>query len=80
MLTDFCRATRDDATVRIGVSTRGAIAMMRAARVWAMAQGRNHVIPDDIRALAHRVWAHRLVLDPDAEFGGATQQASLMLL
>lgn len=69
----LCRATREDATVRIGVSTRGAIAMMRAARVWAMAQGRNHVTPDDIRALAHRVWAHRLVLDPDAEFGGATQ-------
>ncbi|RRC95363.1 AAA family ATPase [Schaalia canis] len=69
----LCRATRDDATVRIGVSTRGAIAMMRAARVWAMAQGRNHVIPDDIQSLAHRVWAHRLVLDPDAEFGGATR-------
>ncbi len=69
---NLCRATREDPTVRIGVSTRGAIAMMRAARVWAMAQGRNHVLPDDIRSLAHRVWAHRLVLDPDAEFGGAT--------
>ena len=69
----LCEATRSDANARIGVSTRGAIAMTRAARVWAMAQGRNYVIPDDIKALAVRVWAHRLVLDPDAEFGGTTQ-------
>lgn len=68
----LCEATRTNPTVRIGVSTRGAIAMMRAARVWALAQGRNHVTPDDIQSLAHRVWAHRLVLDPDAEFAGTT--------
>ena len=71
---DLCEATRADSEVRIGVSTRGAIAMMRAARVWAIAQGRNFVIPDDVQALAVRVWAHRLVLDPDAEFGGATRE------
>lgn len=71
---DLCEATRADSEVRIGVSTRGAIAMMRAARVWAIAQGRNFVIPDDVQALAARVWAHRLVLDPDAEFGGATRE------
>ena len=71
---DLCEASRADSEVRIGVSTRGAIAMMRAARVWAIAQGRNFVIPDDVQALAVRVWAHRLVLDPDAEFGGATRE------
>ena len=71
---DLCEASRADSEVRIGVSTRGAIAMMRAARVWAIAQGRNFVIPDDVQALASRVWAHRLVLDPDAEFGGATRE------
>ncbi|MDO4718454.1 MAG: MoxR family ATPase [Propionibacteriaceae bacterium] len=62
--------TRADAETRLGVSTRGAIAMTRAARVWAAAQGRNFVIPDDISNLATRVWAHRIVLDPDAEFAG----------
>ena len=51
--------------------------MMRAARVWAIAQGRNFVTPDDIRALAVRVWAHRLVLDPDAEFAGATREGAI---
>lgn len=70
----LCEATRTNPTVRIGVSTRGAIALTRATRVWAMAQGRNYVTPDDVRALAHKVWAHRLVLDPDAEFGGATRE------
>ncbi|MDO4258559.1 MAG: MoxR family ATPase [Actinomycetaceae bacterium] len=68
----LCEATRNDPTVRVGVSTRGAIAMVRAARVWVLAQGRHYVTPSDIQFLAPTVWAHRLVLDPDAEFAGAT--------
>ncbi|WP_026460551.1 AAA family ATPase [Schaalia suimastitidis] len=71
----LCEATRADSTVRIGVSTRGAIGMVRSARVWALAQGRQYVTPHDISVLAERVWAHRIVLDPDAEFVGATRQA-----
>lgn len=63
--------TRQSADVRLGVSTRGAIAMARASRVWAFAQGRNYVLPDDIQILAEPVWAHRLVMDPDAVFAGA---------
>ncbi len=66
--------TREDIATTLGVSTRGSIAMARAARVWAAAHGRNHVLPDDIRELAAPVWAHRLVLSPDAEFSGATAQ------
>lgn len=68
-------ATRVNPAVRLGVSTRGAIGMVRAARVWALAQGRAYVTPQDIRVLAHKVWEHRLVLDPDAEFGGATRES-----
>ncbi len=64
--------TRDDQETRLGISTRGAIGMMRVARVWAIAQGRNYVLPDDIRNLATRVWEHRIILEPDAEFSGAT--------
>ncbi|MFT3944027.1 MAG: MoxR family ATPase [Ancrocorticia sp.] len=71
---DLCEATREDVNVRIGVSTRGAIAMTRAARVWAMAQERDYVVPDDIKALAAHVWSHRLVLDPDAEFDGVSRE------
>lgn len=65
-------ATRDHQDTVLGVSTRGAIAMVRAVRVWAMAQGRNYVTPDDVKTLAGPVWTHRLVMSPDAEFVGAT--------
>lgn len=67
-------STRDSEDTRLGISTRGAISMTRAARVWAAAQGRSFVIPDDVKDLAQHVWAHRLVLDPDAEFAGATAE------
>ena len=66
------RATRESPDTRLGVSTRGAIAMTRAVRVWAAAQGRPYVLPADVQDLAEVVWAHRLVMDPDAEFTGAT--------
>ena len=49
--------------------------MARVVRVWAAAQGRPYVVPDDVRMLAQVVWAHRLVMDPDAEFTGATPSA-----
>ncbi len=65
-------ATRESPDTRLGVSTRGAIAMTRVARVWAASRGRPYVLPDDIKELAEVVWAHRLVMDPDAEFSGAT--------
>ena len=65
-------ATRSSPDTRLGVSTRGAIAMTRAARVWAASRGRAYVLPDDVKELAEVIWAHRLVMDPDAEFSGAT--------
>ena len=68
----LARTTRESSDTRLGVSTRGAIAMTRAVRVWAAAQGRTYVLPDDVKELAEVVWAHRLVMDPDAEFTGAT--------
>lgn len=65
-------ATRNDPDASIGVSTRGAIAMVRAARVWAAAHGRNYVLPDDVRELAEVTWVHRVIVSPEAEFTGAT--------
>jgi len=66
--------TRDNTDTTLGVSTRGAINMVRAARVWAGAHGRNYVLPDDVKQLAAPVWTHRLMMSPDAEFSGATAQ------
>ena len=70
----LAEATRDDESSLLGVSTRGAIGMVRCARVWAAAQGRNFVLPDDIKALAVPVWSHRIIVDPDAAFSGATSE------
>ncbi|WP_110590535.1 AAA family ATPase [Microbacterium suaedae] len=70
---ELAEATRTDRDTRLGVSVRGAIAMIRLAKVWAGSQGRHYVIPDDIKSLAQPVWAHRLVMDPEAEFSGVVQ-------
>ncbi len=63
-------ATREDASTIIGASVRGSLALVRCAKVWAASDGRNYVLPDDIKLLAEPVLAHRLILDTDAEFSG----------
>ncbi len=65
-------ATRSATEVRLGVSVRGALALVRAAKTLAAAGGRHYVVPDDVKALAEPVLAHRLVLDAEAEFDGVT--------
>ncbi|MDE0572063.1 MoxR family ATPase [Demequina sp. B12] len=68
-------ATRNATQVRLGVSVRGAIALSRGARTWALAHGRTYVTPDDVKTLAEAVLAHRIILDPEAEFDGVTATA-----
>ncbi|MDQ6613992.1 MAG: MoxR family ATPase [Actinomycetota bacterium] len=65
-------ATRKQTGVRIGASPRGSLALARAARAFAAAQGRRYVLPEDIKALAVPVLAHRLILTPEAEIKGRT--------
>ena len=65
-------ATRTAREVRLGVSVRGALALIRAAMTHAAARGRHYVVPDDVKALAEPVLAHRLILNPEAEFDGVT--------
>lgn len=65
-------ATRNATEVRLGGSVRAALALVRTAKTLAAASGRHYVIPDDVKALAEPVLAHRLVLDPEAEFDGVT--------
>jgi MoxR-like ATPase len=66
--------TRADDGVRLGASPRAGIALIRAARVRAASLARHYVIPADVEALAVPVLAHRLVLDPSAEFNGVTAE------
>ncbi len=67
-----CAHTRDLPEVRLGVSPRGSLLLLRAARVAAAAAGRSYVTPDDVKALAEAVLAHRIILRPDAELQGRT--------
>ncbi len=69
--------TRRAENVTIGVSVRGALGLIRAAKTWAAAHGRNYVVPDDIKDLAEPVLAHRIVLDAEAEFEGATAAGAI---
>jgi MoxR-like ATPase len=55
------RATRGDARLRMGVSPRGAIGLFRAARAYALVQGRRYLVPDDVQALVAPCLAHRLL-------------------
>jgi MoxR-like ATPase len=65
-------ATRNHPQVRVGVSPRGVIALTRAAAAYALVDGRHFVLPEDIKALVEPVFAHRLLLHPDAQLHGAT--------
>ncbi|MGA2927473.1 MAG: MoxR family ATPase [Solirubrobacteraceae bacterium] len=57
--------TREDPRVDLGASPRAGLMLLRAAKAYAMARGRDYALPDDIQALAAPVLAHRLVLGPD---------------
>ena len=67
---DVCRATRQSPSLSLGVSPRGATALLAAARAWAWLTGRDFVTPDDVKALAHASLVHRLGLRPEAELEG----------
>ena len=64
--------TRGLPEVRLGVSPRGGLALLRAARVAAAASGRAYVTPDDVKAMTQVTLAHRVILRPDAEIQGRT--------
>ncbi len=67
-------ATRGDSRLRIGLSPRGSLALYRTSQARAWWHGRDFVLPEDVRALAIPVLAHRLVLDTKARYGGASSE------
>ncbi|GGP68575.1 AAA family ATPase [Streptomyces melanogenes] len=69
---DICRATRESPSLSLGVSPRGATALLSTARAWAWLTGRDYVIPDDVKALALPTLRHRIQLRPEAEMEGVT--------
>ena len=75
-LVDIVAATRTGAQVVMGVSPRGSLALMRSAKAYAYLEGREYVTPDDIRALAGPVLAHRIILSFGS--GGSDRTAALI--
>ena len=76
-IVDIARATRQSPSLSLGVSPRGATALMTTARAWAWLNGRGYVTPDDVKSLAHATLAHRLSLRPEAELEGTSTTAVL---
>jgi MoxR-like ATPase len=71
-------ATRSMSELRLGVSPRGSLALLRAARACAAAEGRPFVTPEDVKDMAPVVLAHRVILQPDAELQGRTGAELIM--
>ena len=76
-LVDLARATRQSPSVRLGVSPRGATALLAAAKAWAWLTGSDGVTPDHVQTMALPVWRHRVQLRPEAELEGITPDAIL---
>jgi MoxR-like ATPase len=69
---DVIRATREHSSLEVGGSTRAANMLAAAVRAFAVLQGRDFVIPDDVKAVALPVLRHRLTMSPSAEIEGLT--------
>src|SRR6185295_14521414 len=71
-IVDLIRATREHPSLQYGASPRAASMLAMASRAFAALQGRDYVIPDDVKQLATPVLRHRVVLSPGAEIEGLT--------
>jgi MoxR-like ATPase len=69
-ITDIVHATRDDAAIEFGASPRASLALMRAGQALAALHGRDYVLPDDVKHLAHPVLTHRLILTEEERLKG----------
>ncbi|HTL23792.1 MAG TPA: MoxR family ATPase [Mycobacteriales bacterium] len=74
---DVCRATRTSPSLQLGVSPRGATALLATSKAWAWLSGRDYVTPDDVKALARPTLRHRVSLRPEAELEGSTSDGVL---
>jgi MoxR-like ATPase len=64
-MVDLVTATRDSSEVEVGASPRGTLALLRLSRARAALEGRDFVVPDDVKAVAVPALSHRLVLRPE---------------
>ena len=75
-IVDLVEATRKHDDIELGISTRGMLALLRACQAYAAIQGRDYVLPDDVKALAIPVFAHRLILK--VKYNSSSKAAELV--
>jgi MoxR-like ATPase len=73
-IVDLVTTTRDHPDIYLGASPRGSIALFNAARAWAAMEGRDFVLPDDVKLLAEPTLAHRLIVSPSARIKNVSAQ------
>jgi MoxR-like ATPase len=76
-IVDVARATRQSPSLSLGVSPRGATALLNTSKAWAWLSGRDFVTPDDVKALARPTLRHRVSVRPEAELEGVTADGVL---
>jgi MoxR-like ATPase len=76
-ITSIVRATRDAASLTLGASPRAGVALFKAARAAAMLEGRDYVIPDDVKLLAPAILRHRVNVAPELELEGVSADQAL---
>jgi MoxR-like ATPase len=69
-IVSLVEATRRHDDIFLGASPRGSLALFNASRAWAAVEGREYVIPDDVKALAEPTLAHRIIVNPSARMRG----------
>jgi len=74
-IVELANATRHHPDVYLGVSPRGSLALYKATRAYAALQGRDYVIPDDVKALLDATFAHRLIISPSARIKNVDAEA-----
>lgn len=74
---DLVTATRSSDYVKLGVSPRGSIALLKASKAYAYVEGRSYVVPDDVKAVMSSVLAHRLMLSPKGKSAFASNEEAM---
>lgn len=64
------RATRENVDIQLGASPRATLSLFQASQAWAAIQGRDYVLPDDVKSMAPHVFSHRLIISPQAQLRG----------
>jgi MoxR-like ATPase len=71
------RATRDHSEISLGASPRATLALYHSSQAWAAIQGRNYVLPDDVKFMAPHVLTHRIMIAPQAQLRGRSPEELL---